>query len=57
MYTDHHPVEVMLGGMPRRKKLAMKTSAWNMGKPDGWKVYQELSEKAAESIENIVDNE
>ena len=57
MYTDHHPVEVMLGGIPRRKKLVMKTSAWNMGKPDGWKVYQELSEKAADSIENIVDNE
>ena len=57
VYTDHFSIEVTLSGMPRRTTLSMKSSRWNLGKPEGWKCYQELTEKAAEKIEEIVLND
>ena len=56
VYTDHFPIEVILAGMPRRKTLCEKSSTWNLGKPEGWKVYKELTDKAAAKIEDIVNN-
>ena len=57
VYTDHFSIEVTLSGMPRRTTLSVKSSRWNLGKPEGWKSYQELTDKAAEKIEAIVLNE
>ena len=54
VYTDHFSIEVILAGMPRRKMIAEKSSTWNLGKPEGWKVYKELTDKAAEKIDAIV---
>ena len=56
IFTDHRPVEVVLGGMPRRNVKVDKTCKWNLSKPGGWKVYQELTDKVADTIEEIVTN-
>ena len=57
IYTDHSPLEVILSGMPRRKTTVVKSSMWNIGKPDGWKSYRELTDKAAKDIDKIVADE
>ena len=56
VYTDHLPTEVELVGMPRRKTMVVKSSTWNLGKPEGWNMYNDLTNKAAERIEKIVAN-
>ena len=56
IYTDHVSIEVILSGMTRRKTLCVKSSTWNLGKPEGWKVYHELTNKAADRIDDIVQN-
>ena len=57
VYTDHFPLEIELSGMPRRRNNVVKSCSWNVGKPGGWEVYEKLSDKAAESILAIVENE
>ena len=42
--------------MPRRNKIQVKTTVWNLGKPGGWKDYKELTNKAAVDIEDIIAN-
>ena len=54
IHTDHFSIDVVLSDMPRRKTVSVKSSTWNLGKPDGWKVYEELTDKAADKIEAIV---
>ena len=56
VYTDHFSIEVTLVGMPRRKTLCVKSTTWNLGKPEGWKVYEKLTDRAAERIDDIVNN-
>ena len=56
MYTDHIPVEVVLSEMPRRNTMNLKSTTWNLGKPGGWKDYKDMTDTAAQSIENIVLN-
>ena len=57
VYTDHFSLEVILCDMPRRKMTMEKSSTWNLGKPDGWKAYKELTDKAAGKIEALVDKD
>ena len=47
VFTDHFPIELVFSNMPRRKTICVKSSTWNLGKPEGWKTYEELTEKAA----------
>ena len=35
VYTDHLPVEILLKDMPRRNKIQVKSTVWNLGKPVG----------------------
>ena len=42
--------------MPKRKTVCEKSAMWNLAKPDGWKTFQELSDKAAEKIVEIVQD-
>ena len=57
IFTDHRPVEVVLCGMPRRNVKVDKSCEWNLSKPGGWKVFRDLTNKAADAIEEIVTNE
>ena len=57
VYTDHLPLEVVLCGMPRRNTISLKSTAWNLGKPGGWESYKDMTDSAANDIENIVLNE
>ena len=56
VYTDHFSIEVILADMPKRKVKTVKSSTWNLGKPGGWEVYEELTNKVADKIEDIVQN-
>ena len=56
VYTDHFPVEVHLSGMPKRIMVSEKSSRWNLAKPGGWEAYEELTNKAAKNIKQIVEN-
>ena len=47
VFIDHLPVEVVLSGMPRRSQILVKETRWNLGKPDRWENYKDLTEKAA----------
>ena len=56
VFTDHLPVEVVLGEMPRRNKIQVNSTAWNLGKPGGWQVYKDMTDIAAGDIADIVEN-
>ena len=57
MFTDPKPVEVTLGGMPKMNMVSVKSSKWNLGKPGGWDVYQELTNNASKEIKDVVFND
>ena len=43
--------------MPKRKIKVENTSTWNLRKPGGWDVYKDLSDKSAEKIEKLMDDD
>ena len=57
VFTDHFTMEVILADMPKSKVKVNKSSTWNLKRPGGWNAYKDLSDKAAEKIENIVTND
>ena len=57
VYTDHFPMEIILHGMPRKKRLVENVSVWNMAKPGGWKNYKELTDRRASEINVIAEKD
>ena len=57
MYADHYSIEVKLSEMPKRKIKVENTSTLNLRKPGGWDVYKDLSDKSAEKIEKLMDDD
>ena len=54
VYTDHFTMEIKLSEMPKRKVKIDKISNWNLKKSGGWETYKELTDKAADRIEQVV---
>ena len=57
VYADHFAVQVVLAGMPRA--ICQKTggeASWNLQRPGGWQLYEELTNQEAEKILKIVEN-
>ena len=53
VYTDHFPILVELE-MPKAENIVRKPeSNWNTLKPGGWEKFRELSDKAANRINEI----
>ena len=57
VYTDHLSMEIVLGGMSRRKQKMEKVCTWNVGKPGGWEAYQKLTDARAKEIDTIVEKD
>ena len=43
--------------MPRKEKKSVKEPQWNVGKPDGWKIYEEVTNESADKLADIVEDE
>ena len=57
IFTDHLPIEIKLKGMPRRKRLKIDNPAsWNTDKPEGWKIYKEVTDSVAVKMNEIINN-
>ena len=57
VYADHFAVQVVLAGMPRA--MCQKTGwepSWNLQRPGGWQLYEELTNQEAEKILDIVED-
>ena len=50
-------MEVNLAAMPRRNLKTENRSTWNLRNPGGWEIYKDLSDKAADKVEKLVDND
>ena len=57
VHTDHFTMEIVLSEMPKKKVKIDKISKWNFHKPGGWEAYKELSDKAADKIEMVINDE
>ena len=57
IFTDHYSVKVELSGIPKHKETKKPEAGWNLGKPNGWKLYEDETNKLAYQIKNIVETE
>ena len=58
IFTDHLGIEIKLKGLTRRQKLKTdKPASWNINKPGGWEIYKELTDTAAEKIDEVINND
>ena len=57
IYTDHFSVKVEFIGIPKNHHNYKPEAGWNLGKPNGWKVYEDETNKVAEKIDDIVNEE
>ena len=56
IFTDHFSLKVEFSGIPKNKETKKPEPVWNLGKPTGWKVYEDETNKVAEQIKNIVED-
>ena len=58
VYADHYALQVVLSGMPRAscQKAGSEPPSWNLKRPGGWKVYEELTNMEAEKIADIIED-
>ena len=56
-YTDHFSIKIELIGIPRKQRINQPKSVWNLGKPEGWTVYEKETNKIADKIQNVVEEE
>ena len=57
VYSDHFALQVVLGGMPRAFcQQDGNEPSWNLQRPGGWEVYEEMTNHEAIRIQDIVDN-
>ena len=50
-------VKVEFNGIPKSHHNEKPVAGWNLGKPNGWKIYEDESNKVAEKIEDIIDED
>ena len=57
IHSDHFSVLVEFKEIPRKHGNEQPKPVWNLGKPDGWKVYESETNKIADKIQTIVEEE
>ena len=58
VYPDHFPALITFTNLPIRQKMKEeKLTKWNLAKNEGWKKYEELTDKYSEKLNDIVENE
>ena len=57
IYPDHYPLIVRFNNFPMHRIKEDRVSNWNLNVPEGWKKYQELSDKIAENMNTIIEDE
>jgi hypothetical protein len=58
VYSDHFSNLLILKNLPLAKdQVEVKEVKWNLAKMDGWKKYEEISEKYSKKLQNVVENE
>ena len=57
IYPDHYPLIVRFNNLPMHRIKEDRVSNWNLNVPEGWKKYQELSDKIAENMNTIIEDE
>ena len=56
-YTDHFSMKIELKNLKTSKSNSKEEPTWNVKKPEGWKIYQDISNRVSENIEEIIENE
>ena len=57
VYADHFALQVVLSGMPRVScQQDGCEPSWNLKRPGGWRLYEELTDMEAEKIAGIVED-
>ena len=57
IFTDHFSLKIQFTGIPRNKENKQPEARWNLVKGDGWKIYDEETNKTADKIIDIVEKE
>ena len=57
IFTDHYSVMVKLKGMPTKQQKENHEHAWNKGNPNGWEMYERMTDEKSDTIKAIVDNQ
>ena len=53
-YTDHYSLKVELKGIPRKIEHTTILPTWNLNKPGGWDIYNNITNSEAEKIKEII---
>ena len=57
VFSDHFSIFLTLKNLPLAKdRIETIEVKWNLAKKDGWKKYEEISEKYSEKLQNVVEN-
>ena len=56
IFTDHFSVMIELKGMPKKQQVINQELVWNKGNPNGWTMYERMTDEKAEVIKDIVDD-
>ena len=56
VHTDHLTLIFTLHKLPKKSTKTIKVTKWNMEKEDGWRKYEELSNKSFSNIIKEIDN-
>ena len=56
IHSDHYPIIVKFQNLPTQKILTPKTSHWNLTVPEGWKIYEDLSDNISNKMDEIIEN-
>ena len=57
IFSDHYAIKIELNDMPKKQEHAKQETFWNLNNPGGWDKYETLTAKAADEVEEAIDNE